>query len=135
MTYSFHSLKNKRDLILEMAELEHQDWTTVTLRKRTSTKVEARDGDRHEKSRMAKLDSMDGTEIPRKRVNAASIQALIRKRIELSLNQEKADQKCSFPKHTFKELEAHRLIPSAAQQSAIQKHFGIQLKIDTTSSN
>ena len=135
MTYSFHSLKKERDLFIEMAELEHQDWTTVTLKKRSTTKVESRDTERHERSRMAKLDSMDGTELPRKRVNAESIQALIRKRIELSLNQEKADQKCSFPKHTFKELEAHRLIPSQAQQSIIQKQFGIQLKIDTSSSS
>ena len=96
--------------------MDHQDWTTVTLRRRPNAKdahakghtvAETRDADRSEKSRMAKLDAMDGTEIPRKRVQPESIQALIRKRIELSLTQEKADQKCSFPRHTFKTIESN----------------------------
>jgi DNA-binding XRE family transcriptional regulator len=108
--------------------MEHQDWTTVTLRRRPKeTVVVNRDPER---IRLAKIEAMDDTVLPKKRIHPESIQALIRKRIELSLNQEKADQKCSFAKHTFKELEANRLIPNQAQQSAIQKHFGVQLKIE-----
>ena len=119
-------------------ELDHQDWTTVTLRRRPTAKeaqakgtAEARDVDRGEKARLSKLDTMDGTEIPKKRVQPESIQALIRKRIELGLNQEKADQKCSFPRHTFKTIESNHHVPTPAQQSAIQKHFGVQLKVET----
>ena len=124
--------------------MDHQDWTTVTLKRRSNTKdahakgqtvTETRDADRSEKSRMAKLDAMDGTEIPRKRVQPESIQALIRKRIELSLTQEKADQKCSFPRHTFKTIESNHHLPTVTQQSAIQKHFGIQLKVETYQSS
>ena len=116
--------------------MDHQDWTTVTLRRRPSTKdahakAETRDADRSEKSRMAKIDAMDGTEIPRKRVQPESIQALIRKRIELGLTQEKADQKSSFPRHTFKTIESNHHLPTSAQQSAIQKHFSVQLKVET----
>ena len=120
--------------------MDHQDWTTVTLKRRSNTKeahakgntvAEVRDSERNEKSRMAKLDMMDGTEIPRKRVQPESIQALIRKRIELGLTQEKADQKCSFPRHTFKSIESNHHLPSSAQQSAIQKHFSVQLKVET----
>lgn len=118
--------------------MDHQDWTTVTLKRRSTTKealakgqAEARDSERNEKSRMAKLDMMDGTEIPRKRVQPESIQALIRKRIELGLTQEKADQKCSFPRYTFKTIESNHHLPNSAQQSAIQKHFSVQLKVET----
>ena len=120
--------------------MDHQDWTTVTLKRRVSTKdaqtkghtvAEARDSDRSEKARLSKLDTMDGTEIPKKRVHPESTQALIRKRIELGLNQEKADQKCSFPRHTFKNIESNQHLPTSSQQSSIQKHFGIQLKIET----
>jgi hypothetical protein len=108
--------------------MEHQDWTTVTLRRRPKENVVVnRDPER---TRLAKIESMEDTVLPKKRIHPESIQALIRKRIELSLNQEKADQKCSFSKHTFKELEANRLIPNQTQQSAIQKHFGVQLKIE-----
>jgi hypothetical protein len=108
--------------------MEHQDWTTVTLRRRSKEPAPViRDPER---TRLAKIEAMEDTVLPKKRIHPESIQALIRKRIELSLNQEKADQKCSFSKHTFKELEANRLIPNQAQQSAIQKHFGVQLKIE-----
>uniref|UniRef100_A0A6C0KSA4 HTH cro/C1-type domain-containing protein n=1 Tax=viral metagenome TaxID=1070528 RepID=A0A6C0KSA4_9ZZZZ len=110
--------------------MEHQDWTTVTLKRRSKEPTSIiRDSER---ARLAKIEAMDDTILPKKRIHPESIQALIRKRIELSLNQEKADQKCSFAKHTFKELEANRLIPNQAQQSAIQKHFGVQLKIELT---
>lgn len=108
--------------------MDHQDWTTVTLRRKPKDQaVIVRDPER---TRLAKIESMEDTVLPKKRIHPESIQALIRKRIELSLNQEKADQKCSFSKHTFKELEANRLIPNQTQQSMIQKHFGIQLKIE-----
>jgi hypothetical protein len=121
--------------------MEHQDWTTVVLKRRVTTKeaqakgqtvAEVRDSDRSEKARQAKLDMMDGTEIPKKRIAPESIQALIRKRIEMGLNQEKADQKCSFPRHTFKGIESNHHLPTSSQQSLIQKHFGIQIKIETS---
>lgn len=111
--------------MIRIIEMEHQDWTTVTLRRKNKEAPVIRDPER---IRLAKLE--EDIVLPKKRIHPESIQALIRKRIELSLNQEKADQKCSFAKHTFKELEANRLIPNQAQQSAIQKHFGIQLKIE-----
>jgi hypothetical protein len=120
--------------------MDHQDWTTVTLKRRISTKdaqakghtvAETRDLDRSEKARLSKLDNLDGTELPKKRVHPESTQVLIRKRIELGLNQEKADQKCSFPRHTFKNIESNHHLPTPSQQSAIQKHFGVQLKIET----
>jgi ribosome-binding protein aMBF1 (putative translation factor) len=109
--------------------MEHQDWTTVTLKRRPAKEPAVRTTDQGRQ--MAKLETMDMSELPKKRVLSESIQSLIRKRIELSLTQEKADQKCNFPKHTFKEIEAHRLIPNQTQQSIIQRQFGIQLKIET----
>jgi hypothetical protein len=69
--------------------------------------------------------------IAKKYITPESLQALIRKRIELTLSQIKADTKCSFPRNTFKDIEANRLIPSEEQRRRIQQHFGIQLKINT----
>jgi hypothetical protein len=45
------------------------------------------------------------------------------------LNQDMADRLCHFPRHTFKGIESRRILPSASQQSAIQKHLSVQLKM------
>ena len=118
--------------------INHQDWTTVVLKRRTTTKKEMgasghKEAVHNEHSRIAKLESGENV-ITKKTVQPESLQALIRKRIELKLNQEKADQLCSFPRNTFKEIEANRAVPTQEQQSRIQRHFGIQIKIHTEKS-
>ena len=121
--------------------MDTQDWTTVTIKRKFSKKeqikcgqttIQSRDPDRNEKIRLAKLDSLD-IPVIKKRIQPESLQSLIRKRIELKLNQEKADNLCAFPKNTFKDIESNRLIPSEEQKRRIQMNFGIQLKIDTLS--
>lgn len=122
--------------------MDCQDWTTVVLRKGPSKKgvqpkphdevsVEVRDHERHERARLAKIEEQDIADAPKKRVQSESIQQLIRKRIEMNLNQEKADQLCNFQRNTFKDIESHRAIPTSKQQSVIQKVFGVQLRIIT----
>jgi hypothetical protein len=120
--------------------MECQDWTTVTVKRRYSKKeqikngattIQSRDPEKNEKIRMARLAESDGPG-PKKRVNAESLQNLIRKRIELKLTQEKADITCAFPRNTFKEIEANRIVPSEEQKRRIQQNFNIQLKIDTS---
>jgi DNA-binding XRE family transcriptional regulator len=109
--------------------INHQDWTTVTL-KRRPIKKESQEAEINERNRIAKLESAENV-IIKKSVQPESLQVLIRKRIEMKLNQEKADQLCSFPRHTFKEIEANRAVPTQEQQSRIQRHFGVQIKINT----
>ena len=120
--------------------MDHQDWTTVVLKRRPTKReslnssngschVEVRDSDRNERSRMAKIDEMDYTDAPKKQITSESLQQLICRRMELKLNQEKADQLCNFPRNTFKAIESRRILPTSAQQSAIQKHLNIQLKV------
>lgn len=119
--------------------MDHQDWTTVVLKRRLTARqgqgqgqgVESRDGARNERVRMAKMADMDYAEAPKKQVASESLQEIIRKRMELKINQEKADQLCHFPRHTFRDIESRRALPTPAQQSAIQKHLGVQLKIIT----
>ena len=119
--------------------MDCQDWTTVKVRRCSSKKdqikngnstIQARDPNRNEKIRLAKLADSDEP-VLKKRVNAESLQSLIRKRIELKLSQEKADNMCAFPRNTFKDIEANRLLPNEDQKRRIQQNLGIQLKIDT----
>lgn len=120
--------------------MDCQDWTTVTVKRRYSKKeavqnghtyIQSRDPAKNEKIRMAKLADSD-TSGPKKRLNSESLQTLIRKRIEMKLSQEKADNTCAFPRNTFKEIESNRLLPNEEQKRRIHQNFGIQLKIDTT---
>lgn len=110
--------------------MDCQDWTTVVLRKNTQ-KNEHRSPIDPERARLAKLDQQDIADAPKKRVVSESLQQLIRKRIDMKLSQEMADHLCAFPRHTFKNLESRRELPTSKQQSAIQKIMGIQLRIET----
>jgi DNA-binding XRE family transcriptional regulator len=122
--------------------MDGQDWTTVVLRKGPSKKgaqpkssdeyvAQARDGESHERARLAKIQDQDIADAPKKRVHPESIQQLIRKRIEMKLNQEKADQLCNFPRNTFKDIESNRALPNSKQQSVIQRVFGVQMRVIT----
>jgi hypothetical protein len=110
--------------------INNQDWTTIVLKRRPNKKETDANGQkeavRNEAVRVSKLESAENV-VTKKMVQPESLQALIRKRIEMKLNQEKADQLCN----TFKELEANRAVPTQDQQSRIQRHFGIQIKIHT----
>ena len=92
--------------------MDDQDWIPVTIHRRHSknshaaggggqNSIQVRDPEKSEKIRLAKLADSDIPK-PKKRINPESLQGLIRKRIELKLNQEKADALCAFTKHTFK---------------------------------
>jgi hypothetical protein len=120
--------------------MECQDWTTVTIKRRIPKReaiargmatTVVRDSERSERVRLAKLDS-DEVIIPKKRVTSMSLQELIRARIGLGVTQDRADGACSFPKHTFKELEANRLIPTEDQKRRIQQVFGVTLKVENS---
>ena len=122
--------------------MDGQDWTPVTLR-RTFSKKEAvggrsaivsKDTNKDERIRLAKLDSEDGP-VVKKRVDPACIQELIRKRVEMKLTQDKADALCSFPKHTFRELEAGRLVPTEDQKRRIQMNMSVGLRNTATASS
>jgi hypothetical protein len=119
---------------------DNQDWTVVQLKRKFTKKeavqkgmttVQHRDSEKSEKIRLAKLDNSEDVVKPKKRINAASIQELIKKRIEMKLTQDKADAFCAFPKHTFRDIEAYRLIPKGEHLSKIQSRLGVQLRIDT----
>ena len=108
--------------------MDHQDWNTVVLKRHKPSHPTS-----SVQSSYRKLEEDNTLPVNRKRLDADSLQSLIRKRIDLKLTQEKADQVCNFPKHTFKEIESYRALPTSTQQSAIQRHFGVQLKVNTVS--
>jgi hypothetical protein len=110
--------------------MEHQDWTPVVVRAKRSSKTTSpvnKDASTIERVRLAKLENNDGVML-KKTLDASCIQDLIRKRIEKGLTQDKADSLCAFPKHTFREIEAGRLVPLENQKSKIYREIGASLK-------
>lgn len=95
-----------------------QDWITICRRKRgpVSYVEEQKDPDN----------------VPRPRVASESLLALIRKRMEMKLNQEMADLLCHFPRYTFKGVESRRILPTSFQLSQIEKYFNVPLKMDVS---
>jgi len=123
--------------------MDHQDWTVVTI-KRTPKKEISHPFPNYlfpshsfhshpflnHSFVHSTADGLHPTYPPTTCIAAESLQALIRKRLEMKLTQEKVDHLCQFPVHTCKNLEARRLTPTEKHQLAIQEHLGIQLKIE-----
>ena len=85
----------------------------------------------HKRMPHASLCLGDEIRSPKRRVAPQCIQQLIRKRMELQMTQDKADQVCHFPKNTFRNMESHRILPSLRQQQVLQQLFGITIRILT----
>ena len=119
--------------------MDDQDWIPVVSRRRytkkektqnSNTTIQPRDHLKNERLHMAKIENSE-VPLPKKRITADTLQDLIRKRIEMKITQEKADNLCAFPRNTFKEIEAQRLIPTEDQKKRIYSNFSVQLKTAT----
>ena len=101
--------------------MDTQGWIPVTNRRRTAKK--------HASSRWEDSDEKEHTPSMSYHVHHESLQALIRKRIQMKINQERADMLCSFPRYTFKNMESNRLLPTDQQLQRIQHVFQVLLVI------
>lgn len=111
--------------------MEGQDWTPVVLGGRRTTKqIQERNKTSTEGQRLASLEKrIDNNEsIVKKHTDPESIRALIKVRIDKKLTQDAADKLCGFPRHTFREIEAGRLIPNTKQLGVIQRFLGIAIR-------
>ena len=104
-----------------------QDWTVVSFKRHTSKKKQTTV--LYAKSYLPKQEP-EVQNKPTLRVQADSLQDLIRRRMELSLNQENADKLCSFPQDTFKDIECNRDVPSEKQIERIKLCLDVKLKIE-----
>lgn len=124
--------------------MDCQDWSKMVINKKYDIK-NTNEMTRLGKTTTVKKGSITGTisksldddatesKIFKKYVAPESIRELINKRIEMKLTQDKADTLCSFPKHTFRDLESNKLVPSEKQKQFISRNFSINLKINTES--
>lgn len=101
--------------------MDTQGWIPVTHRRRTVKKDAG--------SRWEHIDEKEIATSASYHIQHESLQALIRKRIHMKINQERADVLCCFPRHTFKNMESNRLLPTDQQLQRIQHIFQVSLVI------
>lgn len=95
--------------------MDTQGWIPVTKRRRSSKRE-----DEWEENETA---------VPTYRIHFESLQMLVRKRIQMKVNQDRADTLCHFPRHTFKNIESNRYIPTDQQCEWIQHVFRVPIQI------
>ena len=103
--------------------MDNTDWISVTKRRRT-IKKELSNNDNKECS-------LDKQELPisKLKIKPESLQNIIRKRIQMKVNQDRADILCGFPRNTFKNIESNRLIPNNSQKLRIENILNVIVEI------
>jgi hypothetical protein len=101
--------------------MDTQDWVHVMYRRRTVKKDAA--------SRWEDTDVKELAPSPSYRIHHESMQELIRKRIHMKINQDRADMLCCFPRHTFKHIESNRLLPTTQHLQKIHAVFHVSLVV------
>ena len=118
--------------------MDHQDWTTVTVRNTrrpaggagTSASGSAHRSITNE-ARIAR--ELDGDDMPRvhvKRLSAESRQQIVSARATKSWDQARLNTMCSFPPNTIREIEAGRAHPSPKQLNVLNSVLQIALRYE-----
>lgn len=83
--------------------------------------------------RQVKSSTTDADGVPKplkKHLSSESRQQMIKKRIELGLNQVKLNQQCAFPPNTIRDFENGSSVPTGAQLNVMSRILGIRMKLD-----
>jgi hypothetical protein len=114
--------------------MDHQDWTTVTVkgRKPKPNATVERKGN-PEAQRLYKLEHEE-TVPKKKRLTADSKAALVSARLAIKKSQRDVEKDLAFPPNTLRDLENGAVVPSGPQLSALHRYFAaskLSLKIET----
>ena len=113
--------------------MEHQNWEPQIIRKpasqiRATGKKEIVERRSDEAIRLAKLDQAEYTKP--KMLTPASRQELLQKRLAEKLTQQQLDQRCSFPPHTVRDLEANKRAPTSKELQTLNRVLKCGLKLE-----
>lgn len=117
--------------------MDHQNWEPQVIRKsaeaikrdamRTGQKVTVeRKSD--ESIRQAKLEQQEFGKP--KMLASASRQELVQRRLAEKLTQQQLDQRCSFPPHTIRDLEANKRPPTQKELQTLNRILKCGLRLE-----
>jgi DNA-binding transcriptional regulator YiaG len=117
--------------------MDHQNWEPVTIRKsadairadalrKGKTQIVERRSD--EGIRLAKIEQAEYTKP--KMLSHESRQELVQRRLAEKLTQQQLDQRCSFPAHTVRDLEANKRAPTQKELQTLNRILKCGLKLE-----
>jgi DNA-binding transcriptional regulator YiaG len=117
--------------------MDHQNWEPQVIRKsaeqlkadalRTGRKV-TMERKSNEGIRLAKLEEKEYGKP--KMLASESKQELIQRRLAEKLTQQQLDQRCSFPAHTVRDLEANKRAPTAKELQTLNRVLKCGLRLE-----
>jgi DNA-binding transcriptional regulator YiaG len=113
-----------------LKQMDHQDWNPVILRSSArlqEKKKEIQPKRSGEAQRLAKVENEEY--VKPKMLSHESRQELVQRRLAEKLTQQQLDQRCSFPPHTVKELEANRRPPTTKELQVLNRVLKCGLKL------
>lgn len=116
--------------------MDHQNWEPQVIHK-TAAQIKA-DALRHgekvtiprrseEAERLAKIEREEFTQA--KRLAPESRQELVQRRLAEKLTQQQLDQRCSFPAHTIRDLEANKRAPTQKELQTLNRILKCGLRL------
>jgi hypothetical protein len=111
--------------------MEHQNWEPQVIRKPASLRTGKKEivtRKSEEGIRLAKLEQQEYAKP--KMLAAESRQELVQRRLVEKLTQQQLDQRCSFPPHTVRDLEANKRSPSAKELQTLNRVLKCGLRLE-----
>lgn len=117
--------------------MDHQNWEPQVIRK-TAAQLKAdalRKGEKKvverksdEAQRLAKVEREEFTQP--KKLAPESRQELVQRRLAEKLTQQQLDQRCSFPPHTIRDLEANKRAPTQRELQVLNRILKCGLRLE-----
>lgn len=123
--------------IIGKVSMEHQNWEPQTIHK-TSAQIRADAVRRGEKQTVVKqstqaqhLAKVEREEyVKTKMLAPESRQELVQRRLAEKLTQQQLDQRCSFPAHTIRDLEANKRAPTQKELQTLNRVLKCGLRLE-----
>jgi len=98
--------------------MDHQDWTEVSVKKRSHRPKHV--VTTPEVAKLKKLEN-DDIHVKPKMFSQESRNAIVQARIANNLSQSDLDAHCSFPKNTIQQLEANKRAPTSKELQTLNR--------------
>jgi DNA-binding transcriptional regulator YiaG len=117
--------------------MEHQNWDPQVIRK-SADQLKA-DALRHGRRELVERKSNEGIRLAKieqqeygkpKMLSHESRQELVQRRLAEKLTQQQLDQRCSFPSHTVRDLEANKRAPTQKELQTLNRVLKCGLRLE-----
>ncbi len=110
--------------------MDCQDWNPVVLRSSARLQAQKKEIQPRRSSQAAHLAKVEAVDyIKPKMLSPESRQELVQRRLAEKLTQQQLDQRCAFPPHTIRDLEANKRPPTPKELSTLNRILKCGLKL------